>query len=70
VDAIEKTFALKQGQLSSTRTIMETLGNMSSPTVLFVLDHLRRTSTIKGQKVISLAFGPGLATEGVVLSLL
>jgi len=41
VDAIEKCFELKGDQLASTRDVMSKLGNMSSPTVLFVLNNLR-----------------------------
>jgi hypothetical protein len=40
---------------------------MSSPTVLFVLDEIRRTS--KGGRCATLAFGPGLAIEAGLIDL-
>jgi acyl transferase domain-containing protein/predicted naringenin-chalcone synthase/NADPH:quinone reductase-like Zn-dependent oxidoreductase/NAD(P)-dependent dehydrogenase (short-subunit alcohol dehydrogenase family) len=49
--------------------ILKNYGNMSSCTVLFVMNHLAqrsKTSEIK-ENVIGLAFGPGLSVEGVLM---
>jgi predicted naringenin-chalcone synthase len=40
-------------------------GNMSSPTVLFILEQLRRSGAPR--PCVALAFGPGLAVEAVIL---
>lgn len=48
--------------LDATYRILENYGNMSSPTVLFVLNELERN-----QPTIATAFGPGLSIEGVFL---
>jgi predicted naringenin-chalcone synthase len=48
---------------------METLaryGNMSSPTILFILDRLGRTDAAR--PCVALAFGPGLAVEAALLA--
>jgi predicted naringenin-chalcone synthase len=40
-------------------------GNMSSPTILFILDRLRRTEAPR--PCVALAFGPGLTVETALL---
>ncbi len=42
-------------------------GNMSSATILFVLEKLLRSKPDPEQKVLSFAFGPGLTVESMVL---
>jgi predicted naringenin-chalcone synthase len=50
---------------ASYRTLSE-LGNMSSPTVLFILDRLRRAAAPRPS--VALAFGPGLTIEAAVFA--
>ncbi len=46
--------------------ILAEYGNMSSPTILFIIDRLRQ---IKAPRpIVALAFGPGLAVESVLLA--
>jgi predicted naringenin-chalcone synthase len=42
-------------------------GNMSSATVLFVLQRVLQNTIKQNQQVLSFAFGPGLTAEGVVM---
>jgi predicted naringenin-chalcone synthase len=46
--------------------VLEECGNMSSPTVLFILDRLRT----RGAELpcVALAFGPGLVAEAALFS--
>jgi len=68
VEVIEKSFELKKEQTVSTWNVLEQKGNMSSGTILFILDQLRKEKGKENYKdVISLAFGPGLAMEGALL---
>jgi predicted naringenin-chalcone synthase len=61
LDAVERAFALPQGALAESREVLRSCGNMSSATILFVLQQMiaRRPET-----GVALAFGPGLAMEG------
>jgi alkylresorcinol/alkylpyrone synthase len=55
--ALETAFSLEQGQLVNERQILEDFGNMSAPTVLFVLEQgLKENFT--GRRFVS-ALGPG-----------
>ena len=42
-------------------------GNMSSATILFVLQKLLKADTATGKNILSFAFGPGLTVEGMIL---
>ncbi|MEE8462746.1 MAG: 3-oxoacyl-[acyl-carrier-protein] synthase III C-terminal domain-containing protein [Acidobacteriota bacterium] len=47
---------------------MENYGNMSSPTILFILDHLmRESSPEKSDLGLCAAFGPGFSSELLLL---
>ncbi|MDE1468410.1 type III polyketide synthase [Aurantiacibacter sp. D1-12] len=62
LDAVERGLALPADALSASRSVLNDCGNMSSATVLFVLQRLMEQKPANG---IALAFGPGLAMEGV-----
>jgi len=61
LDAVERAFALPQGALAESREVLRSCGNMSSATILFVLEQIMRRKPDNG---VALAFGPGLAMEG------
>ncbi len=62
VDAVERGLGLPAEKVAVSRAVLEAFGNMSSATVLFVLERLMRDRPASG---IALAFGPGLAMEGL-----
>lgn len=67
LDAVETALELKSGTLADEREVLRRYGNMSAPTVLFVLERALRRG-LKGPAVLS-ALGPGftasfLAIEG------
>jgi predicted naringenin-chalcone synthase len=64
LDAVESALSLPKEALSASREILAKHGNMSSPTVLFVLEKLRAGGKIPAPCVI-LGFGPGLMVEAV-----
>jgi len=43
--------------------ILNDYGNMSSPTILFVLNKIMQASDKPGEKIFSIGFGPGLSIE-------
>ncbi len=55
--ALETAFSLEQGQLQNERKILSGFGNMSAPTVLFVLEQGLQENTT-GRRFVS-ALGPG-----------
>ena len=68
IDSIRDELGLSEEQLTHSRCVLRNFGNMSSPTVLFVLDEtLKHSRPKKGDLGVMIAMGPGLAVEGAVL---
>ena len=65
IDAIESALELNQGELNLEREVLRDYGNMSAPTVLFVLDRLLDRGL--PDKVMMTAFGPGFTCAGLLL---
>ena len=65
LDAIEQSLELGQGALNLEREVLRDYGNMSAPTVLFVLDRLLQQGL--PDKVMMTAFGPGFTCAGLLL---
>ena len=69
LESLHKSLGFTNGQLQSSYDILKEYGNMSSPTILFVLKKiLSASSTKKGEKIFGAAFGPGLTMETFILS--
>jgi alkylresorcinol/alkylpyrone synthase len=65
IDAIETALELPQGELNLEREVLRDYGNMSAPTVLFVLDRLIERGL--PERVMMTAFGPGFTCAGLLL---
>jgi alkylresorcinol/alkylpyrone synthase len=65
IDAIETALDLPQGELNIEREVLHDYGNMSAPTVLFVLERLIERGLPK--RVMMTAFGPGFTCAGLML---
>lgn len=65
VDAIETAMDLEPGSLDLEREVLRRFGNMSAPTVLFVLEQL----LLRGipERTLLTAFGPGFTCASMVL---
>ncbi len=64
LDKIEQSLPMKPGQLDASRNILSQYGNMSSPTILFILAEIMGSPrTSDGDKICAMAFGPGLTIE-------
>ena len=61
LDAVEGSLGLSQGALAESRAVLAENGNMSSATLMFVLERMLARRVENG---VALAFGPGLAAEG------
>jgi alkylresorcinol/alkylpyrone synthase len=65
IDAIETALHLNQGELNIEREVLHDYGNMSAPTVMFVLERLLQRGL--PDKVMMTAFGPGFTCAGMLL---
>ncbi len=62
LDAVEKGLELPVDALAAAREVLSCFGNMSSATVMFVLQRLMQRAR-PGQRGCAMSFGPGLTAE-------
>ncbi len=62
LDAVTKGLELPPDALASSREVLSSFGNMSSATVMFVLQRMMEQSR-PGQRGCAMSFGPGLTAE-------
>ena len=68
LDQMETQLALDPRALNPSRAVLHNFGNMSSPTILFVLEEVRRQGqAMPGAYGVLLGFGPGLTLEGALV---
>lgn len=69
IDEFCDALQLNKEKLAASYDVLRNYGNMSSPTVLFVLKQVleNNTNSNKGQSIFTAAFGPGLSIETVTL---
>jgi predicted naringenin-chalcone synthase len=69
LEAVHKSLGFTNGQLQEAYDVLQDYGNMSSPTILFVLERLRKKLNAGGNnKIFGAAFGPGLTMETFIVS--
>lgn len=70
LDKVEKSLSLEPHQIAASREILRCFGNMSSATILFVMQKIMLSQgNAVNSKVCSMAFGPGLTVESALLNL-
>ncbi len=62
LDAVEKGLGLREDSLRPSREVLASFGNMSSATVMFVLESILRDAHA-GQQGCAMSFGPGVTAE-------
>jgi len=62
--AVASALGLGADRLADSQAVLERCGNMSSPTLLFILDRLRRRGA--PLPCVALGFGPGLTVEAAL----
>lgn len=68
LDHLQERLGLPDEAMRFSRAVMRDYGNMSSPTVLFVLDAINRSGEPKaGDHGVMMAFGPGLTMESCLV---
>ena len=71
LETIEKELCLTREHNALAYEVLRKYGNMSSPTVLFVLQEILNTLRKEddGKRILSFAFGPGLTLESTVMKI-
>lgn len=67
LDAIQNELQLSETALKPSRTVLRANGNMSSATIMFVLQEIMKDQTTRGRGC-GMAFGPGLTLESFLYS--
>lgn len=67
LDSVEKSLALPADALRLSRSVLKRYGNMSSPTIFFILKEF--LATRMDGNCVAMAFGPGLTVELVLLDI-
>ena len=64
LSAVEESLDLASGSAWASHEIFQQYGNMSSPTVLFIIERLCRAGAAR--PCVALGFGPGLVAEAAL----
>lgn len=63
LDTIKKQMQMNDTDLQYSYKVLEEYGNMSSPTILFVLNEIMQSEHKPNETIFSIGFGPGLSIE-------
>jgi hypothetical protein len=69
IDSVQETLGLEEWQVTESKKILLQYGNMSSATLPHVWSEILKTAK-HGQKIVSMAFGPGLTLFGIVFEVI
>ncbi|RZJ52688.1 MAG: type III polyketide synthase [Flavobacterium sp.] len=67
VNTVEGLFSGLDKNIDDTKEILRQYGNMSSATVLYVLESIMDRNPKKGEKGLMLSFGPGFSAQRILL---
>jgi predicted naringenin-chalcone synthase len=67
INAVRDELGLSEEQVRATRSVLSEHGNMSSPTVWFVLRELEKQGVAPGEWCIMVAFGAGFSAHAFLL---
>lgn len=67
LEAYARALEVEPEALAHSHAVISEFGNMSSPTVLFVLDRFMRAGVPSGSWGTAIGLGPGFSAEGVLL---
>ncbi len=67
VQTVEDLFGAMGKNIDDTREVLRLYGNMSSATVLYVLERFLEKEITKGEQGLILSFGPGFSAQRVLL---
>ncbi len=67
VQTVEELFGAMGKNIDDTREVLRAYGNMSSATVLYVLERFLEKNIQEGEQGLMLSFGPGFSAQRVLL---
>ena len=67
VQTVEELFGKLGKNIDDTREVLRSYGNMSSATVLYVLERFLQKDIKEGEQGLILSFGPGFSAQRVLL---
>jgi len=67
INAVRDELRISETKLQATRDVLARYGNMSSPTVLFVLREILNNGIVSGDWCVMVSFGAGLSAHGFLL---
>lgn len=67
VQTVEDLFGVMGKNINDTKEVLKLYGNMSSATVLYVLERFMDKQLPKGDKGLMLSFGPGFSAQRILL---
>ena len=70
VDKVQKSMELADLQVEASRKVLSRFGNMSSATILFVLEEILKSNLETDATILPMAFGPGLTIESGLFTMI
>jgi len=67
INAVRDEIGIPEERLVATRRVLSEFGNMSSPTVWFVMDEIGRNGVAPGDWCVMIAYGAGLSAHAYLL---
>lgn len=67
INAVRTEIGISDEKIRPTRTILSEFGNMSSPTVWFVMDEIQKNGVKPGDWCVMIAYGAGLSAHAYLL---
>jgi predicted naringenin-chalcone synthase len=67
INTVEDLFGAMGKNIDDTKEVLRLFGNMSSATVLYVLERMLQKNISKGEKGLMLSFGPGFSAQRILL---
>lgn len=67
INAVKAEIGISDEKIRPTRTILSEFGNMSSPTVWFVMDEIQKNGVKPGDWCVMIAYGAGLSAHAYLL---
>ncbi len=67
LETIQRKLLMTNNELSCSFDVLRNYGNMSSPTILFVLNEIFNKKPTDGENVFAVGFGPGISIETALL---
>lgn len=67
IQTVEELFLGLGKNIEATKEVLKQYGNMSSATVLYVLEQIMDAQPAKGEKGLMLSFGPGFSAQRILL---